>query len=211
MTDCPWKTASWCSSTLLRAMNSGVHSWRKRTPSRFDWRFPSCWIIQKGCLKSRSEVPPVMQRLCLRQAERVLRGSVRRKHHGGLRGLHRRCVRDVRAAQRPQRSAQDYQQSPGQGLSAGLLHRCKRWNAAKKAIKAASLRNSIQSKKKPKHFYLIWFLMTHHSVFISIQITSAFDMEAVTFKKLVKGHAYSVTGLKEVCPSSDFICLHIHK
>ncbi|XP_056292271.1 calpain-1 catalytic subunit-like isoform X1 [Pseudoliparis swirei] len=34
--------------------------------------------------------------------------------------------------------------------------------------------------------------------FISLQITSAFDMEAVTFKKLVKGHAYSVTGLKEV-------------
>uniref|UniRef100_A0A4W5LT24 Uncharacterized protein n=1 Tax=Hucho hucho TaxID=62062 RepID=A0A4W5LT24_9TELE len=30
------------------------------------------------------------------------------------------------------------------------------------------------------------------------QITSAFDMEAVTFKKLVKGHAYSVTGLKQV-------------
>ncbi|XP_072356706.1 calpain-1 catalytic subunit-like [Scyliorhinus torazame] len=32
----------------------------------------------------------------------------------------------------------------------------------------------------------------------SIDITSAFDMEAVTFKKLVKGHAYSVTGVKEV-------------
>ncbi|XP_018429714.1 PREDICTED: calpain-1 catalytic subunit-like isoform X2 [Nanorana parkeri] len=32
----------------------------------------------------------------------------------------------------------------------------------------------------------------------SIDITSAHDMEAVTFKKLVKGHAYSVTGLKEV-------------
>uniref|UniRef100_A0A8D3E010 Calpain 1, (mu/I) large subunit b n=1 Tax=Scophthalmus maximus TaxID=52904 RepID=A0A8D3E010_SCOMX len=29
------------------------------------------------------------------------------------------------------------------------------------------------------------------------QITSAFDMEAVTFKKLVKGHAYSVTGLRQ--------------
>lgn len=41
--------------------------------------------------------------------------------------------------------------------------------------------------------------MTQHSIFISKQITSAFDMEAVTFKKLVKGHAYSVTGLKEVC------------
>uniref|UniRef100_A0A671MPY8 Calpain-1 catalytic subunit-like n=1 Tax=Sinocyclocheilus anshuiensis TaxID=1608454 RepID=A0A671MPY8_9TELE len=32
----------------------------------------------------------------------------------------------------------------------------------------------------------------------SIDITSASDMEAVTFKKLVKGHAYSVTGLREV-------------
>uniref|UniRef100_A0A7M4EW46 Calpain 11 n=1 Tax=Crocodylus porosus TaxID=8502 RepID=A0A7M4EW46_CROPO len=32
----------------------------------------------------------------------------------------------------------------------------------------------------------------------SIDITSAFDMEAVTFKKLVKGHAYSVTGFREV-------------
>ncbi|XP_064412644.1 calpain-1 catalytic subunit [Latimeria chalumnae] len=32
----------------------------------------------------------------------------------------------------------------------------------------------------------------------SIDITSNFDMEAVTFKKLVKGHAYSVTGVTEV-------------
>lgn len=30
------------------------------------------------------------------------------------------------------------------------------------------------------------------------QITSAFDMEAVTFKKLVKGHAYSVTAFRDV-------------
>lgn len=50
--------------------------------------------------------------------------------------------------------------------------------------------------------------MTQHSVFLSIQITSAFDMEAVTFKKLVKGHAYSVTGLKEVCQTFDLICSH---
>nr|XP_055051399.1 calpain-1 catalytic subunit [Misgurnus anguillicaudatus]XP_055051406.1 calpain-1 catalytic subunit [Misgurnus anguillicaudatus]XP_055051412.1 calpain-1 catalytic subunit [Misgurnus anguillicaudatus] len=32
----------------------------------------------------------------------------------------------------------------------------------------------------------------------SIDITSKFDMESVTFKKLVKGHAYSVTGVEEV-------------
>uniref|UniRef100_A0A3Q2Y8G2 Calpain 1, (mu/I) large subunit a n=1 Tax=Hippocampus comes TaxID=109280 RepID=A0A3Q2Y8G2_HIPCM len=39
----------------------------------------------------------------------------------------------------------------------------------------------------------------------SIDITSAFDMEAVTFKKLVKGHAYSVTGLKEVRVSGTLL------
>ncbi|NXG68983.1 CANX protein, partial [Baryphthengus martii] len=32
----------------------------------------------------------------------------------------------------------------------------------------------------------------------SIDITSAFDMEAITFKKLVKGHAYSVTAFRDV-------------
>ncbi|KAM8878213.1 calpain-1 catalytic subunit-like [Spinachia spinachia] len=32
----------------------------------------------------------------------------------------------------------------------------------------------------------------------SIDITSSLDMEAVTFKKLVKGHAYSVTALRQV-------------
>uniref|UniRef100_A0A673BGG5 Calpain 1, (mu/I) large subunit a n=1 Tax=Sphaeramia orbicularis TaxID=375764 RepID=A0A673BGG5_9TELE len=40
---------------------------------------------------------------------------------------------------------------------------------------------------------------------IDVSITSAFDMEAVTFKKLVKGHAYSVTGLKEVCQMERLI------
>lgn len=34
-----------------------------------------------------------------------------------------------------------------------------------------------------------------------LQISSVLDMEAVTFKKLVKGHAYSVTGAKQVPPT----------
>lgn len=33
---------------------------------------------------------------------------------------------------------------------------------------------------------------------MTLQISSVLDMEAVTFKKLVKGHAYSVTGAKQV-------------
>lgn len=35
---------------------------------------------------------------------------------------------------------------------------------------------------------------------VSLQISSVLDMEAITFKKLVKGHAYSVTGAKQVPP-----------
>lgn len=35
---------------------------------------------------------------------------------------------------------------------------------------------------------------------VFLQISSVLDMEAVTFKKLVKGHAYSVTGAKQVQP-----------
>ena len=41
---------------------------------------------------------------------------------------------------------------------------------------------------------------TGHSMCVFLQISSILDMEAVTFKKLVKGHAYSVTGAKQVLP-----------
>uniref|UniRef100_G1R0I6 Calpain-1 catalytic subunit n=1 Tax=Nomascus leucogenys TaxID=61853 RepID=G1R0I6_NOMLE len=37
----------------------------------------------------------------------------------------------------------------------------------------------------------------------SIDISSVLDMEAITFKKLVKGHAYSVTGAKQVLPDGE--------
>lgn len=44
------------------------------------------------------------------------------------------------------------------------------------------------------------------------QITSAADSEAITFQKLVKGHAYSVTGAEEVTPGrhsrGSFSCSH---
>lgn len=55
-------------------------------------------------------------------------------------------------------------------------------------------------KKAPKDLYrIIRRALARGSLMgCSIDITSAFDMEAVTFKKLVKGHAYSVTALKEV-------------
>lgn len=38
---------------------------------------------------------------------------------------------------------------------------------------------------------------------VFLQISSILDMEAVTFKKLVKGHAYSVTGAKQVLPQVE--------
>lgn len=62
----------------------------------------------------------------------------------------------------------------------------------------SSLQHSPQLKLKPSNVF--------HSLYL--QISSAFDMEAVTFKKLVKGHAYSVTGLTQV-PTATFtrVCL----
>uniref|UniRef100_A0A4W5LUQ2 Uncharacterized protein n=1 Tax=Hucho hucho TaxID=62062 RepID=A0A4W5LUQ2_9TELE len=55
-------------------------------------------------------------------------------------------------------------------------------------------------RKAPKDLYRIIGKALERGSLLgcSIDITSAFDMEAVTFKKLVKGHAYSVTGLKQV-------------
>uniref|UniRef100_A0ABI7ZXS7 Calpain-1 catalytic subunit n=1 Tax=Felis catus TaxID=9685 RepID=A0ABI7ZXS7_FELCA len=41
----------------------------------------------------------------------------------------------------------------------------------------------------------------------SIDITSVLDMEAITFKKLVKGHAYSVTGAKQVNYQGQMVSL----
>uniref|UniRef100_A0AAR2IH97 Calpain 1, (mu/I) large subunit a n=1 Tax=Pygocentrus nattereri TaxID=42514 RepID=A0AAR2IH97_PYGNA len=54
--------------------------------------------------------------------------------------------------------------------------------------------------KAPKDLYRIISKALERGSLLgcSIDITSRFDMEAVTFKKLVKGHAYSVTGLSQV-------------
>ncbi|XP_037546072.1 calpain-1 catalytic subunit-like [Nematolebias whitei] len=55
-------------------------------------------------------------------------------------------------------------------------------------------------KKAPRdlHRIIIKALERGSLLGCSIDISSALDMEAVTFKKLVKGHAYSVTGLRQV-------------
>ncbi|XP_056657346.1 calpain-1 catalytic subunit [Monodelphis domestica] len=55
-------------------------------------------------------------------------------------------------------------------------------------------------RKPPQDLYQIILKALERGSLLgcSIDITSAFDMEAVTFKKLVKGHAYSVTGAKQV-------------
>uniref|UniRef100_A0A1A8NSD1 Calpain 1, (mu/I) large subunit b n=5 Tax=Nothobranchius TaxID=28779 RepID=A0A1A8NSD1_9TELE len=59
---------------------------------------------------------------------------------------------------------------------------------------------SYELKKAPSDLYRIIGKALERGSLLgcSIDITSAFDMEAVTFKKLVKGHAYSVTGLRQV-------------
>uniref|UniRef100_A0A3P9MQJ0 Calpain 1, (mu/I) large subunit b n=1 Tax=Oryzias latipes TaxID=8090 RepID=A0A3P9MQJ0_ORYLA len=55
-------------------------------------------------------------------------------------------------------------------------------------------------KKAPRDLYRIMKKALERGSLLgcSIDITNALDMEAVTFKKLVKGHAYSVTNLRQV-------------
>ncbi|XP_007541502.1 calpain-1 catalytic subunit-like isoform X1 [Poecilia formosa] len=55
-------------------------------------------------------------------------------------------------------------------------------------------------KKAPRDLYRIMGKALERGSLLgcSIDITSAFDMEAITFKKLVKGHAYSVTGVRQL-------------
>ncbi|XP_056299224.1 calpain-1 catalytic subunit [Pseudoliparis swirei] len=58
----------------------------------------------------------------------------------------------------------------------------------------------FELKKAPADLYSIISRAIERGSLLgcSIDITSTSDMEAVTFKKLVKGHAYSVTGVDEV-------------
>ncbi|XP_076028219.1 calpain-1 catalytic subunit-like [Genypterus blacodes] len=55
-------------------------------------------------------------------------------------------------------------------------------------------------KNAPPHLHriIIKALERESLLGCSIDVSGVFDMEAVTFKKLVKGHAYSVTGLRQV-------------
>ncbi|XP_041645249.1 calpain-2 catalytic subunit-like isoform X2 [Cheilinus undulatus] len=56
------------------------------------------------------------------------------------------------------------------------------------------------NRADPHLFHIICKALQRGSLLgCSIDITSASDSEAVTYRKLVKGHAYSVTGAEQVC------------
>lgn len=65
--------------------------------------------------------------------------------------------------------------------------------------------------KVVRRFTDVSSLFLKHFVFCHPQITSSVDMEAVTFKKLVKGHAYSVTGVDEVITKSIHMVILFRK
>lgn len=75
-----------------------------------------------GVRKPGSSFPPLTVTLFVSQAERMLRGAVGWQHIGGLRGLHGRRDRDVRAEEGALRPLQHHLQGPGERLAAGLLH-----------------------------------------------------------------------------------------
>ncbi|KAI5622326.1 calpain-1 catalytic subunit, partial [Silurus asotus] len=66
-------------------------------------------------------------------------------------------------------------------------------------IRRAVERGSLMGCSIDVSIYNICLTITYCIVYIRFCINNGFfDMEAVTFKKLVKGHAYSVTGVEEV-------------
>lgn len=93
----------------------------------------------------------------------------------------------------------------GKALERGSLLGCSIDVSAEHThIPSRSMLRHLEKANNIKSTYIYFcarqfILRCSNHVFIFKQITSAFDMEAVTFKKLVKGHAYSLTGLKEVC------------
>lgn len=74
----------------------------------------------------------------------------------------------------------------------------------KKALERGSLLGcSIDVRSSSLLCIVVGVLVVSGSYYItsfssSLQITSASDSEAITYQKLVKGHAYSVTGADEV-------------
>lgn len=124
--------------------------------------------------------------LCDCQGERLLRGSRRRKHHRGLWGFHWRNRRDLRFTQSSTSAFPNNAEGPEAGLADGLLY----WREAdfhpELHICLTSHKQKLQYKGSTEMF--LW----------CFQITNVRETEAVTALKLVKGHAYSVTGAEEV-------------
>lgn len=139
--------------------------------------------------------PPLIS--FLRQAAQQLRVPEGWQHAGGHGGLHWRRGRGVRDRQGSGQHVHYHEEGLGPRLHDGLLHRRK------------------QKRKEENH--LIWFVIVpsrvsnKHRLCVCVcfcvcvygwflQVSSSAESEAKTSTGLVKGHAYSVTGLEEVSP-----------
>ncbi len=118
MTGCPWRTGSCCSFTRRRVESSGALFWRRPTPSTV--------ILTCTCESDTGYCSSSVCSLLVRQAERLLWGSVGRQHVWGLWGFHRRSHRDVRVKESTRRSLQHHRPRHRERIAAGLLYRRER-------------------------------------------------------------------------------------
>uniref|UniRef100_A0A672LT06 Calpain-1 catalytic subunit n=1 Tax=Sinocyclocheilus grahami TaxID=75366 RepID=A0A672LT06_SINGR len=88
----------------------------------------------------------------------------------------------------------------GEFWSALLEKAYAKLNGCYEALSGGSTSEGFEEKCPPQCLYIIIGRAIERGSLLgcSIDITSKFDQEAVTFKKLVKGHAYSVTAVEEV-------------
>lgn len=133
------------------------------------------------------------------QSKWVLWSSLWRFYNWRFWGFHRWDCRNVRVEKRAIQHVPNHQEGPGLWSSVGMLHRCMRSSAHLKMLKELFTQ---EWKSLLKRCSKIVPLITS-SLFL--QITSAADSEAITYQKLVKGHAYSLTGAIEVIYLSVFL------
>lgn len=115
----------------------------------------------------------------------MLRGSFRRQHHWGFWRLHWRNRWEAWAEKPRSPPLQNHQEGLGERLPPGMLH----WCSFKLLLSLSCI--VVDILLGSGRLYITRFSS-------SLQITSASDSEAVTYQKLVKGHAYSVTGADQV-------------